>query len=259
MDNEIFKSYYAIIPANVRYDADLPPNAKLLYGEITALCNEKGYCWASNEYFAKLYNVEKRTITRWISALVKKDYIKTELIYKKDSKEVEQRKIYVNNTISAINQVVEGIDKKDGTDNKSIQPQDKNVLDNNTIYNNIYIYWLKKDIVKHKKLTTNMEKAIKKVLKDYTEKEIYQAIDNYNTVLKDENYFYSHIFTLEAFLKQSNGLPQFPDEGVHWINYCSKSKTKEKNKPEPCHDAPQGTKFAEMSVEDTFKFLSDLK
>jgi hypothetical protein len=85
------KSYYAIIPANVRYDADLTPNAKLLYGEITALCNERGYCWASNDYFAKLYNVSKSSITKWVSALVKKGYIFNEIIYKDGSKEVLNR------------------------------------------------------------------------------------------------------------------------------------------------------------------------
>ena len=73
MDNK--KAYYAVIPANVRYDDDIPANAKLLYGEITALCNDKGYCWASNDYFAKLYNVSSRSIIRWIKSLTDKGYI----------------------------------------------------------------------------------------------------------------------------------------------------------------------------------------
>ena len=68
-------NYYAIIPANVRYDNRLTPNAKLLYGEITALCNKEGFCWAKNDYFSNLYKVEVRTITRWISDLKKCDFI----------------------------------------------------------------------------------------------------------------------------------------------------------------------------------------
>jgi len=68
-------SYYAIIPANIRYDKRVPANAKLLYGEITALCNDKGYCWATNGYFAKLYGVSETSISKWIKALADGEYI----------------------------------------------------------------------------------------------------------------------------------------------------------------------------------------
>lgn len=61
-------SYYAIIPANVRYSS-ITPNAKLLYGEITALCSKSGVCWASNGYFAALYDTSPRAVQRWISEL----------------------------------------------------------------------------------------------------------------------------------------------------------------------------------------------
>ncbi len=86
-------NYYAIIPANVRYDKDLTANAKLLYGEITALCNQKGYCWATNDYFAKLYGVSKKSISSWISQLTKNKYITIQMIYKEGSKEILHRYI----------------------------------------------------------------------------------------------------------------------------------------------------------------------
>lgn len=83
-------SYYAIIPANVRY-ADITPNAKLLYGEITALSSKNGCCSASNEYFANLYNVSKISISKWISELVKNGFIASEITYKEGSKEILNR------------------------------------------------------------------------------------------------------------------------------------------------------------------------
>lgn len=91
MEKQIQKNFYAIIPAFVRYDKDLQPNAKLLYGEITALSNEKGFCWAENEYFANLYNVSKTSISKWISSLIKKQYITSEIVYKQGTKEIEHR------------------------------------------------------------------------------------------------------------------------------------------------------------------------
>ena len=88
-------AYYAIIPANVRYDPDLPPNAKLLYGEITALCDKKGFCWASNRYFAELYGVSIRSVKGWIDTLSQKGYIQTNLTYQQHSKEIECRIITI--------------------------------------------------------------------------------------------------------------------------------------------------------------------
>lgn len=89
------RSYFAIIPANVRYDKKLTANAKLLYGEITALANEKGYCWAGDRYFAELYGVSKTTIQSWIKALTDNGYITKELIYREGTKEILNRYIRI--------------------------------------------------------------------------------------------------------------------------------------------------------------------
>ncbi len=85
------RSYYAIIPANVRYDKSLPANAKLLYGEITALCSDKGYCWATNKYFSDLFGVSQTSVSKWISMLVSKKYLFVKMVYRKGTKEILER------------------------------------------------------------------------------------------------------------------------------------------------------------------------
>lgn len=86
--------YYAIIPASVRYDDRLQANAKLLYGEITALTTKHGYCYATNDYLAKLYGVNGTTISAWISVLSKYGYIRSVV----DKSNGNSRKIYLTDT-----------------------------------------------------------------------------------------------------------------------------------------------------------------
>ncbi len=84
-------TYYAIIPANVRYDKQLTPAVKLFYGEVTVLTQTTGQCWAGNKYFADLYGVSKGTISRWVRQLVECGYISVAITRKENSNEVEAR------------------------------------------------------------------------------------------------------------------------------------------------------------------------
>ena len=88
-------NYYAILSAEVRYDNRLRPNVKLLYAEITALCNMNMECFASNRYFSELYGKSKGSISGWISELVKYGYISAKYTYKEGTKEIEYRYIKI--------------------------------------------------------------------------------------------------------------------------------------------------------------------
>jgi len=90
-------NYYAVIPAEVRYSKSLTPNAKLLYAEITALCNMNGKCTASTDYFSKLYEVSRISIQKWLKILEDNNYIRRVNIYKQGSKQIETRVITLVN------------------------------------------------------------------------------------------------------------------------------------------------------------------
>jgi len=98
-------AFYAIIPADVRYDKNLPNGAKLLYGEITALSNKLGHCYASNKYFSEHYQISERTVRDWLEALESRGYIRKEM-HTKDFKTerwiflVQGPKIIVKNKIT---------------------------------------------------------------------------------------------------------------------------------------------------------------
>ena len=132
-------SYYAIMPANIRYHPSLTFAEKVLYCEITALASKEGYCWATNKYFALLYGVSTRTITRWITKLHDLGFIAIENEYLSGTQALDKRKISI---------VTSGMSTPDDKDVQA--PHDTNVdtpldidvqspPDRNVAHNNIKI------------------------------------------------------------------------------------------------------------------------
>ena len=136
-------SYYAILPSDVRYDSNISSSEKLLYAELTALCSKHGYCWASNSYFSELYNVNKNTVSSWVSSLVKRGYIQIDV----DRSKGNLRKVYLKKHI--------GIPKKINTYTEKAEHNNKK---NNKTNTNINI---NKDSVTEEKVKDLWNKIFK--------------------------------------------------------------------------------------------------
>lgn len=136
-------NYYAIIPADVRYNDKLTANSKLLFGEITALTNKTGVCWANNKYFAELYNVDKKTVSRWIHQLQEEGYLDIVMEYNKETKQITKRSMKITTSTP--------MDKIVGGGQKDPQGRDKNVQDN--IYTNNNKNNIKKNTATSKKVS----------------------------------------------------------------------------------------------------------
>ena len=121
MSEENKIGYYAVIPSTILFNNDLKPNEKLLYAVITVLSNKEGYCYASNAYLGKLFNVIPHTISIWVSNLKNKGFLYVDIITDEKG-EVIQRRIYPNDTPYVIN-------KTGGT----FQKGQYNIISNNKI------------------------------------------------------------------------------------------------------------------------------
>lgn len=181
------KAYYAIIPANVRYDKDLAPNAKLLYGEITALCNEKGYCWASNQYFADLYHSSISAVQKWVSSLVKKGYINLELVYKEGTKQILQRKLYITPGVNIYTTSHKNL--YDPGVKKYMTPGVNICVENNKDINNTFNN--KKDVYTHKHKYGEYQHVL------LTDKEHKHLVELYGSSLDE------HIKILDEYIETS--------------------------------------------------------
>lgn len=80
------------IPYEIVTDIKLNDKEKIVYSMILYLSKEKE-CIMSNLYISELLNITKIQASRIINSLKKKGYIKVEMTYKENSKEIALRKI----------------------------------------------------------------------------------------------------------------------------------------------------------------------
>lgn len=85
-------------------------------------------------------------------------------------------------------------------------------------------YWNSKKIAECKKQTFEIEKAYFNRCKKNTKQEIKEAIDNYNIIIKDKDYFFDTKWSLIKFLKQGNTVDDFHNEGSKWLSYKDKKQ-----------------------------------
>ena len=93
MNDQDFTSPWAILPPPVRYDPKLPPSAKLLFAEIAAKTNTMGYCWAHNDYFARVLGLTADSVVRLIRALEAAGFILID--YDETRPNADKRHIYL--------------------------------------------------------------------------------------------------------------------------------------------------------------------
>ena len=185
---------FSVIPAAVRYDNTLTDKAKILYGTITAYCDKKGYCWATNKDFAEQYKCTIQYIIKLIKSLENNNHIKVE-------RTSNSRKIYINN-----------LDKRKKTSAYS----EKNVIGG---LNNLFFQTKQKDT--HNNIKNNINNnngfANVKTVCSFDEKiKIYdiieKIIDLYFDIYEEYKFNRHPALTAENKLKVQTKLSAFIDE-----------------------------------------------
>jgi hypothetical protein len=176
------------IPKEIWLSDDLGWTEKFLLAEIDSL-SQSNECFATNEHFAKFFNISKDRVSKIISSLSHKGYAEVSLIYKEGTKQVEKRII---TTRGYRRKQLEGIGENNYT------PIGENTEDNNTVINNTITNTKKDNAHLHsqfesfwseyprkvdkKKASTSFLRALKK----HSLEEIVNGTKRYAALIKHE-------------------------------------------------------------------------
>lgn len=68
-------SFDCVLPSAIFFNENLEPNCIKCYAVVRGLTKMKGYCFATNEYLAKILQTDPSSLRRWISSLQKEGFL----------------------------------------------------------------------------------------------------------------------------------------------------------------------------------------
>lgn len=162
-------SFWAVLPAIVRYNNNLSSFEKLMYAEISALTNKNGICWAGNSYFSNLFSKTEVTISRAIKKLKDEQLIK--IAYRKRGAEITERAItiVISEKLNVDNPSLYGnedlVDEQilstiNTRHQSSVNKNDNRTVNKNDKYNNTSINNKKEKYKKEKRIFGEFENVL---------------------------------------------------------------------------------------------------
>lgn len=108
---------------------------------------------------------------------------------------------------------------------------------NTVVFQRLYDLYQSKDIIKHTKPTQEMKDAVRSRLKSYSPEQLEQAINNYATVLKSHDHYFSYKYGF-ADLMRAKDVRKFVDEADPINNFRKKSFGQPAMQPVPPQPKP---------------------
>jgi len=114
------------LPNEVIKNTNINDKEKMIYSMILSLSKNQE-CIVTNSYISKIFNITTIQVSRVINSLKRKGFIKVNLTYKQNSKEIQKRVIIpINIDVNTYKQI----------SSKPINIDVKDILNNNKIYDN---------------------------------------------------------------------------------------------------------------------------
>lgn len=183
IDTNTPKTSWCLIPPIIWESTELSLVEKCLLGRINALQDEKGYCFASNDYLAKQLKLSSNRISHIISKLVNSGYLNRQVIYG-ENKQIIARYLLLNITIPIVTDNNTPIVKnnKDRIDILEKSIEENNILKETSVSDTInkLIKLFEPINPSYKTLFSNntQRSALNRMVKEHSYEKVEQMIKN---------------------------------------------------------------------------------